>query len=112
MELRIQRWSESEPPDEAELKRRLSGEGFDAFVWHDGPAADYAPHTHEHDESLWVVRGLITFGVEGRSHALGPGDRLMLPAGTLHSAVAGRDGATYLIGRRSLKSSAAREEAS
>ena len=30
-----------------------------------------------------------------------PGDRLMLPQGTVHTAIAGPQGATYLIGERS-----------
>ena len=100
MKLELIAWDGDGAPSEGDLARRLAHEGFDAFVWSDGPGADYAPHTHDHDESLWVVRGGITFGVDGQRHALGPGDRLMLPAGTVHTAVAGRDGATYLIGRR------------
>ena len=54
----------------------------------------------DHDESLWVVGGEITFGIDGQAHRLGPGDRLMLPAGTIHTAHAGPHGARYLIGQR------------
>jgi quercetin dioxygenase-like cupin family protein len=46
------------------------------------------------------VRGRIAFQVEGRDYVLGPGDRLELPRGLVHSAHAGPDGATYLIGQR------------
>jgi quercetin dioxygenase-like cupin family protein len=69
-------------------------------VWTDAPGAHYQPHTHEADESLWVLAGEMTFEVAGRSYRLGPGDRLALPAGTLHAATAGPAGATYLIGER------------
>ena len=100
MELEVIPWDEDGPPTEAELKRRLAADGFEALAWSDGPAADYPPHQHDHDESLWLLQGEITFGVGGRSYPLGPGDRLMLPAGTVHTAVAGSEGATYLIGRR------------
>ena len=79
---------------------RLAEEGFDAFVWTDAPGADYAAHHHDHDESLWLVRGGITFGTQGAEHPLGPGDRLMLPRGTVHTARVGPAGATYWIGRR------------
>ena len=58
------------------------------------------PHHHDHDESLCGVRGVITFHIDGVDHRLGPGDRLMLPRGTVHAATAGPDGATYLIGER------------
>jgi quercetin dioxygenase-like cupin family protein len=93
-------WDGDAAPEESDLRERLAREGFDAFVWSDGSGADYAPHRHECDESLWVVRGEITFGVADAHHRLGPGDRLMLPAGTLHEALAGPEGVTYLIGRR------------
>ena len=37
----------------------------------------------------------------GSAYRLGPGDRLMLPRGTMHAATAGADGAAYLIGEKS-----------
>jgi quercetin dioxygenase-like cupin family protein len=88
------------PVDEARLRRELEGEGFDVWAWTDQPGADYRPHTHDHDESLWVVAGDITFAAAGREFRLGPGDRLMLPKGTVHTARAGAAGATYLIGEK------------
>lgn len=100
MRLEVIPWSGAEAPDEAALGRRLAEEGFDAFVWTDAPGADYAAHHHDHDESLWLVRGGITFGTQGAEHPLGPGDRLMLPRGTVHTARVGPAGATYWIGRR------------
>ena len=57
-------------------------------------------HTHDHDESIWLVAGEIRFGAAGRELVLTPGDRLMLPAGTRHTADAGPDGATYLVGQK------------
>jgi quercetin dioxygenase-like cupin family protein len=100
--MRLERipWTEPAPPTEAVLRERLAAEGFDAFAWRDPAGADYAPHSHDHDESLWVITGEITFGAGGRDYRLGPGDRLMLPAGTVHTARAGREGAYYLIGER------------
>jgi quercetin dioxygenase-like cupin family protein len=88
------------PVDEDELRRRLEAEGFSVWQWSDPPGADYTPHQHDRDESLWVVAGEITFGALGGELRLGAGDRLMLPAGTVHSARAGSAGATYLIGER------------
>jgi len=100
MELELVPWTEETPPREADLARRLAAEGFDALRWSDPPGAEYPPHRHDQDESLWLLRGSMTFGVAGERYPLGPGDRLMLPAGTVHTAVAGSDGAAYLIGRR------------
>ena len=93
-------WSDAVAPREADLHERLHADGFEAFVWRDDPGADYAPHAHDHDESLWVIEGEIVFGAEGRSFHLGPGDRLMLPKGTVHTAHAGSAGARYLIGEK------------
>ena len=100
--MRLERipWPNAEPPIESALRDELAREGFDVFRWHDPPGAVYAPHSHDHDESLWVVDGEITFGADGTDLCLGAGDRLMLPAGTVHTARAGTAGATYLIGER------------
>jgi uncharacterized protein len=100
MQLALILWPGPDRPEEAALRRALDAEGFDAFAWEDGAGADYAPHAHDHDESLWVLDGEITFGAAGRDYRLGPGDRLMMPAGTVHTAHAGPRGARYLIGER------------
>jgi quercetin dioxygenase-like cupin family protein len=100
MQLELIPWSETDRPTKNLLKFRLEQEGFSAWLWNDAPGAVYQPHSHDHDESLWVIKGEITFGVAGRDYRLGPGDRLMLPKGTVHAARAGREGATYLIGER------------
>jgi len=100
--MRLERiaWTGAARPIEAHLYETLERDGFDVFRWQDPPGAHYAAHSHDHDESLWVVDGEITFGAEDMALRLGPGDRLMLPAGTVHAADAGAAGATYLIGQR------------
>ena len=40
------------------------------------------------------------FRINEKDYTLGLGDRLMLPAGTVHAAQAGPGGASYLIGQR------------
>jgi quercetin dioxygenase-like cupin family protein len=93
-------WAEAGAPTEDGLRTQLEAEGFDAFVWCDAAGADYQPHAHDHDESLWVIEGEIVFGAEGGEFRLGAGDRLMLPKGTVHTARAGRHGSRYLIGQK------------
>jgi len=100
MQLEKIAWPGSTAVDAAALRRQLGAEGFEVWSWTDSPGADYQPHTHDHDESLWVVAGEITFGADQREFRLGPGDRLMLPQGTVHTARAGKNGATYLIGEK------------
>jgi quercetin dioxygenase-like cupin family protein len=93
-------WRSDHEPGEPTLRRQLESEGFDVSVWRDPSGRTYEPHSHEWDESLWVLRGRIVFRVAGRDYPLGPGDRLMLPRGIPHAAEAGPEGATYLIGQR------------
>jgi quercetin dioxygenase-like cupin family protein len=101
-EMQLERipWTAPRPVDADGLRRQLEAEGFEVWSWSDPPGADYQAHTHDHDESLWVVAGEITFGAAQREFRLGPGDRLMLPQGTVHTARAGANGATYLIGEK------------
>jgi mannose-6-phosphate isomerase-like protein (cupin superfamily) len=93
-------WSEPEAPSERALRQRLRDAGYAVFRWRDVAGAHYQSHAHDHDECLWVIEGEIAFAVGGRDLCLGPGDRLLLPGGTSHSARVGAQGATYLIGER------------
>lgn len=101
MQLEVRRWDGAGAPTEDALAQRLAADGFSSFCWSDAPHAHYDEHEHDRDESIWLVAGTIRFTAHGRELALAPGDRLMLPAGTRHTADAGPDGATYLIGQRS-----------
>jgi len=102
MAMKLERiaWNGAAEPDEGALHARLQAEGFDVLVWSDPAGRVYTPHAHDHDESLWCVRGEIVFEIDAREYALTPGDRLMLPRGTVHAARAGATGARYLIGER------------
>jgi len=100
MRLEVVPWDGNYQPREDALRRILEAEGFGVLRWRDEPGANYAPHSHDHDESLWVIEGEMTFGAGGRDFRLGPGDRLMLPQDTVHTARAGPAGATYLIGEK------------
>ncbi|MCA9804116.1 MAG: cupin domain-containing protein [Cyanobacteria bacterium HKST-UBA02] len=67
----------------AELRRQ----GLEVFAWSDAPGATYSPHSHGHDETIVVIAGCIEFEIDGVRHLLEKGDELVLPAGTVHSAV-------------------------
>jgi len=100
MRLEILPWDGAGDLTESAVRARLEEEGFAPFCWSDAPRAHYEEHAHDHDESIWLVAGAIRFGAAGRELVLAPGDRLMLPAGTRHTADAGPDGATYVIGQK------------
>jgi quercetin dioxygenase-like cupin family protein len=69
-----------------------------ASTWSNGPHDRYAAHDHGYDKVLVVAAGSIRFGLPDLARAveLSVGDRLELPAGTVHDAAVGPDGVTCL----------------
>ena len=86
----------------AEIRTRLEAEARHVYEWSNGPDEVYAAHSHGYEKVLYCVNGSISFHLEadGRSIELGPGDRMVLPAGTPHSAVVGPGGCTCIEGQR------------
>ena len=87
-------------PDE--LMAKLRDEASSCYSWSNGPGDRYAPHSHGYEKVLYCVEGSITFVLEGegRRLELKGGDRMVLPAGTVHSADVGPGGCTCIEGRR------------
>jgi quercetin dioxygenase-like cupin family protein len=85
-----------------QLMDKLRGEASGCYSWSNGPGDRYAPHSHSYEKVLYCVLGSIEFGLEneGRKLSLKAGDRMVLPAGTVHSAVVGPGGCTCIEGRR------------
>jgi quercetin dioxygenase-like cupin family protein len=83
---------------DVQLRARLSDEGLTASSWGNGPHDRYAAHRHDFDKVLVAATGAITFHLPelGQDVLLEEGDRLELPAGTLHAASVGPDGVTCL----------------
>ena len=99
---RVTPWPKDTPPDEAALRAAFAAEGLTPHAWSNGPHYQYAPHTHSYHKVLYVLRGDIVFELpaSGVVLALGPGDRLDLPPGTLHQARVGPAGVTCLEAAR------------
>jgi quercetin dioxygenase-like cupin family protein len=78
--------------------RALAGEGQVTSSWSNGPGDRYAAHRHDYDKVLVAASGSITFLLTelGQDVELRSGDRLELPAGTLHGALVGSAGVTCL----------------
>lgn len=96
-------WEADEPASPGSAQRVLSGGGMDPVTWSNGPGERYAVHAHAYEKVLYCAAGSITFAVDGPSSEfeLRPGDGLVLPAGTTHSAVVGPQGCTCVEGYRS-----------
>jgi len=80
------------------LASRLADEGLSASEWGNGPGYTYAAHRHAYDKVLVARAGSITFHLTelGRDVELLSGERLELPADTLHGATVGAQGVVCL----------------
>ena len=100
--VKVTPWPRGRPPTEPELRQIYAAEGMTPYSWSNGPYDRYSAHTHSYHKVIYVVSGSITFGLPklGESAMLATGDRLDLPAGTLHDAVVGPDGVVCLEGHQ------------
>jgi len=98
-EAKVTYWLGVAQPDEQTLRSLLRAEGLDAYRWSNGPGDRYAAHRHSFHKVIYCVEGSIRFTLpelDNRSLRLGVGDRLDLPAGVLHAALVGDEGAVCL----------------
>ena len=86
--------------DPSAIERQLRGEAHDVYGWSNGPGDRYAQHAHTYHKLLYCTRGSIDFILgDGRTLTLGPGDRMLLPAGTSHAALVGPEGCACVEGK-------------
>lgn len=106
--MQIIRWQKQTPPTERELREQMQRERLSSYTWSNGPNYTYAAHTHSYEKVLYCVQGSIRFvlpehvDAEGKAECvdLTPGDCMILPSDTLHSAVVGSQGVTCLEASR------------
>jgi quercetin dioxygenase-like cupin family protein len=84
------------------LRELLAAEGYMAVKWASEPNQVYVPHAHIYTELVWLATGSLTviLPAHRRILELNPGDRVEVPAGTLHASQAGPEGAVYLAATR------------
>ncbi len=83
-----------------DLEARLRAEARDVYGWSNGPGERYGVHSHGYTKLLYCTRGSIDFLLaDGRTVSLRAGDRMVLPAGTPHSAVVGPEGCACVEGK-------------
>ena len=59
-------------------------EGYEIFLQRGPEGSGPPPHSHPWDESFYVVKGRIDFGIGSESATASPGTLVHLPAGTVH----------------------------
>jgi quercetin dioxygenase-like cupin family protein len=81
---------------------KLKAEAGSCYAWSNGPHDRYAAHSHAYEKVLYCVDGSITFVLEKTAERLllKPGDRMVLPPGTVHSAEVGPEGVRCIEGHR------------
>ncbi len=91
-------WPASTPPTESTLRKLCTEAGLSPYTWSNGPHDVYTAHTHGYDKVIYVIQGSITFELPQHNQqlTLHSGDRLDLPAGTIHAAVVGGQGVVCL----------------
>jgi mannose-6-phosphate isomerase-like protein (cupin superfamily) len=101
-QVKVLKWERVAPLTQEEAEARLHQEGYKCFCWYDVPGVTYPRHQHTYDECLWILRGHIEFTIDEVTHVLSSGDRIYLPAKTLHTAqVPLTHGVTFLVGQKS-----------
>lgn len=95
-------WSAPVNPTESTLRQLCADEGLQPYPWSNGPFDVYPAHMHSYDKVIYVLGGSITFGLPDLKQqvTLQPGDRLDLPAGTVHDATVGPQGVVCLEAHR------------
>ena len=97
--MNIQRWNEADSPVAYKLRKRLESEGYAVTENADAPGTVYEAHTHDRDQTHWILSGEIEFNTAGETYRLRAGDRDFLPANTEHAAfVVGSETVRYLTG--------------
>jgi len=83
--------------DKREAIAEICDAGWWPVSWRDAPGEVYQPHKHDADQTLYLVEGALDMEIAGEVYRLRRGDKLELPAFTVH-AVKVPAGATYIIG--------------
>lgn len=100
--VRVTPWPGPGPATESAVRKRLAEEHLSGHRWSNGSGAVYGAHSHDYHKVIYVVRGAVAFGLPERNEsvALSAGDRMDLPAGVVHDAVAGSEGVVCIEAHR------------
>ena len=90
-------WKKSKKPGLGELKELLEKEGVESVLYSDRPGVKYGRHKHDFDDFIIIVSGQMKLATDEHEWILKPGDRLDIPANTIHRAeVLGHHDVQYL----------------
>lgn len=86
--IELERWDEARdgPLTEEALREKLESSGYSVTRYVYPPGTTFGDHTHPMDKVDAVVSGRFRMGTPDGEVVLEAGDRLVVPAGTVHSA--------------------------
>jgi quercetin dioxygenase-like cupin family protein len=98
----VTRWAHAEPPRPEALETVFQRERLSPQRWSAAAGERFSSHQHPYHKVLFCLTGSITFRMTptGEELELQPGDRLDLPEGWPHAAVAGPEGVTCVEAAR------------
>jgi quercetin dioxygenase-like cupin family protein len=97
LEMDIVRLMEPAKANARNLAEILRREGLETEMCVDPPGTKYGRHKHEFDEFVVIVSGMMKLYTERQTWIMKPGDRLNIPAFTVHwSEVLGNKEVRYL----------------
>lgn len=86
--MRVEGWDAAKegPFSESALKKKLERLGFSVTRYRYSPGTSFPAHRHDRDKMDAVITGQFRITMEKQSVVLGPGDAVLVPKDTLHSA--------------------------
>jgi quercetin dioxygenase-like cupin family protein len=101
-------WQQDGEPNESILRAMLEKEGLIPSTWSRESGERFPVQTSSTTRIVYCIEGGIWFMItddKDRVIELEPGDRIEIPAGVRHGAMAGMDGVTCLEGTPTITSS-------
>ena len=65
-------------------RRILSGDQGMIVWWSIGAGVHVEPHSHANEQIVWMLKGKMEFRLGSEQRVCGPGDVVVIPAGTEH----------------------------
>lgn len=67
------------------LASNVATQGYEIFLQHGDEGTGPPPHSHDWDESFYIVKGKVQISYGDKRITAAPGTLVHLPAGTIHS---------------------------
>jgi quercetin dioxygenase-like cupin family protein len=77
------------------IENDIKKEGFTPHLITNSPGYRYEPHQHPQTKLLLCVKGSMSITVDLERYSFEPGDKLIIPGNTPHSALVGPHGCTF-----------------